>query len=216
MIASQMGHAQAVATRVWKKSPSVLDRDELTSIAYLALVRAADEWPRYCERHSYDPARVEYFAPYVDRRVNGAIMDELRKTDWVERSTREKIKSILEAGHGQDATQEQVQQRTGLSAKQVQKALSSLAARPVSLDAEGVEHGAEVDSSNSTELLQRFQQVVRELPKPEQTVLALHYFAGLELREVARMLGLTESRASRLHTEAVLRVHAALLAAAGG
>jgi RNA polymerase sigma factor for flagellar operon FliA len=205
-----------VATKVWKRAPTSLDRDELVSIAYLGLVRAAQEWPAYCQRNSYDPERVEYFAPYAERRVRGAIMDELRRSDWVKRSTREKIKQLVESGHDQGATSAELSARTGLSAQEVQVALAALQQRPVSLYAEGVEYsGTASDDTDAMDLLQKFTLAVGSLSKVEQVVLALHYFEGLELRVVARVLGLTESRASRLHTDAVLRVHAVLLEAAG-
>lgn len=223
LIADHMKLAEDVAVGVWRKAPQTMEKDELISHSYEGLVKAAHRWPVYCAENGYDLNRVEFFYPYATRVCRGKVMDELRKADWAKRSVRDKDKAMKEAGAGTGATDEEVSARTGLSAQEVREVRTSLALRPVSIDAPERESSNPsrptdlVDGDQVEELA--FETVVcqatvialRQLAMPERVVIALHYYMGKELQEVALMMDITESRASHLHTDAVLAIHAALV-----
>jgi RNA polymerase sigma factor for flagellar operon FliA len=219
LITNHVALAASVAASVYRSAPHVMEPDELRSIAYLALVQAADRWPNYCDERGYDPARTEYFAPYVTRRVRGAIIDTLRATDHATRSQRSKVKALQAAGSDLGVGEEELSRRTGLTKSEIRDAFGAAARHPVSIDSEdqdfeshfvvSVEGSMFVDA-----LLAEVVEVIASLSVVHQVVLALHYFSGLELRDVAKKLTITESRASHLHTEAVLAVHAAMSASA--
>ncbi len=219
LIHNHVALAASVAASVHRSAPHVLEADELRSIAYLALVKAATRWPSYCEENGYDPDRVEFFAPYVTRSVRGAIIDTLRSNDHASRSQRSKVKALQAAGVDAGVSEEELSRRTGFSKHEIRDALGAAARHPVSIDAPdqdfeslfviSVEGSMFVDS-----LLAEMVDVIDSLSVVHRVVLALHYFSGLELRDVATKLTITESRASHLHTEAVLAVHKALVASA--
>jgi RNA polymerase sigma factor FliA len=157
---------------------------------------------------------MQFFKPFVVRRVNGALMDAIRASDWATRSLRTKAKALQEAGQDRGVTQAQLAERTGMTIAEVRATQRGMAQRPVSLEAEELDPGAATDVESSAftaDVLAAVVDRVRGLDPDQRTVLALHYFSGKQLQEVART---TESRASQLHAAAVISVHDAMLAAA--
>ena len=219
LVRNHVALAASVARSVYRSAPHVMDADELRGIAYLALVQAAVRWPHYCEERGYDPAHVEFFVPFVTRKVRGSIYDMLRATDHASRSQRSKVKLLQAAGSDAGVEEEELVLKTGLTKREIRDAFGAAARRPVSLDSPDqdfesmltftVEGSMFVDA-----LLAEVVGVIRSLSVLHQVVLALHYFSGLELKDVATKLLITESRASHLHTDAVLAVHAVMVVSA--
>jgi RNA polymerase sigma factor for flagellar operon FliA len=208
--------AHSIAVQIWRRAPQAMDIEELKSLAYLGLVSAATRWYAYCERNEYDSGRVEFFTTYATRRMKGSIFDSLRSSDWATRSQRTKFKQLLEAGQEQGASEEELIFRTGLTSVEVRATLQSMDRRPVSIDADALDYAIESDveqNANESVMLSVVVDTIRSLSDAQQCVLAMHYFAGQELQEVAKRMNITESKASHLHTDAVLMVHAALLEA---
>lgn len=211
LIESLSGMAGQIAVSVWRSLPSSVELDELRSIAYMGLVTAASRWPAYCERNGYNPEATEFFTPYAQRRIRGAIMDSMRANDWARRTLRDRQKLIRDQPIG--STDAELAQGSGLSVKEVRTTRAGLEARPVSIDAGPFEHPTDHDTEDTV-----FEQAVRRvtvetcraMDRLHQTVIVLRYYIGLELQEIASLLGVTDSRASHIHTEAVLEVHQAL------
>ncbi len=226
LVVAHLGLAQSLAQQVWRTAPHALDADELRAIAYLGLVSAAVRWKPYCEEHSYSPQALQFFKPFLVRRVKGALYDAIRASDWAGRNLRARAKAIAEATAqaGLEAGAErsplshaELAARTGLTETEVRSTVRAMAQRPVSLEAEELDPGAadDVESSVFTRtVLDRVVTVIRALTDDQQTVIALHYHSGLQLQEVARAMGITDSRASQLHAKAVLAIHAAMREAA--
>lgn len=217
LVISQMSNARRVARQVWVRAPQSLDLEELTSLASLGLVNAAQRWEDYCAQHDYDPLRIEYFVPYAQRRMKGAIFDSLRQSDHVKRSLRDRSKVLQEHGYGSGASDAELSERTGLTRGEVREAINAVEQRPVYLEP-SMEYEMptrDVESAFMESVIVRAQvQAISFLPPAHQAVLALRYYSGLELKQIAHMLGVNESRASHVHTEAVLAVHDAMRAAA--
>jgi len=219
LIEHYLGLAQSLAQQVWRTAPHALDLDELRAIASLGLVDAADRWHPYCERNNFDPGRVEFFRPFVVRRVHGALIDALRSADWATRSLRTRAKALQEAGSDRGLPETELAERAGMTVAEVRATVRGMAQRPVSLEAVELDPacGHDVESSVAARhILGEVVAAVRGLDRDQQTVVALHYHRGLQLQEVARTMGITESRASQLHAEAVLTIHTVMVAAAGG
>jgi RNA polymerase sigma factor for flagellar operon FliA len=202
--------------------PEHVDQDDLNSAGLLGLLQAL---------RNYDPACGSSFENYARLRVRGAMLDELRRMDWVPRTVHEKARKIQD-------TIAQVEQRLGRipSEAEVAKALnisiteySDLLAeiRPatfVCLDAtcnlEGGDAGSlrdviadpeadgPLEQVSRNELKQIILNRLRELPGPQGKVLALYYGQDLHLREIAELLGLTESRICQIHSQAILSIRA--------
>jgi RNA polymerase sigma factor FliA len=217
LIEQYMGLAQSLAQQVWRTAPHALELDEMRGIAYLGLVGAAHRWEPYCAEKGYSPEALEYFRPFVVRRVHGALIDAIRSSDWATRSLRTRAKALQNAGQDRGATDRELAQRTGMSVAEVRSTLRGMAQRPVSLEAEELDPRTTdtVESSAFTTIvLSTVVTTIRELPGEQQAVLTLHYYRGMQLQDVAKTLGVSESRASALHADAVLAVHARMLTAA--
>lgn len=225
LINEHIGLARAIAVQQWKTAPYILDVEEMKSLAYMGLVDAANRWEKYCLKHGYDPAAVEYFKVYASRRIHGTVRDSIRADDWATRTLRDKAKKLKSAGQDEGASAEEMAERSGLTVKEVNKTIHRMSTRPVSLEQEVQVRGSEgserfrdpinVEGSFfENDMLSVAAEAIRELPAEQQVVLALHYYNVLEIRAVARELNITESRASQLHTKAVLTIRQALMRAA--
>lgn len=218
LVADHLGLAHSLAQQVWRTAPHALDLEELKAIAALGLVGASRRWHGYCQEHGYSPEAVEFFKPFCSRRVYGSLIDAIRQADWATRSLRTRAKALQAAGQDKGASDRELAERTGMSVGEVRATIRGMSQRPVSLDAEEFEPRARTADVESTVLtatvLGAAVTVIRLLPADQQAVLALHYHQGFQLQEVARMLAITESRASQLHARAVLAVHEAMRGAA--
>lgn len=209
--------AQSLAQQVYRTAPHALDLDELKGIAYLALCTVAQRWEPYCRENNHDPTALQFFKPFVVRRVYGALIDASRAADWATRSLRFKARLLQEAGQERGLTDQELAERTGLTVKEVRTTIREMAQRPVSLEAAELDPEASntVESDVFTDtMLARVVTVIEGLEPNERIVLALHYFDGLQLQQVAKEMGITETRASQLHARAVLIVHEAMVEAA--
>lgn len=210
--------AESLAKQVWNTAPYALELDELRGIAYLGLVQIADRWEAYCAENGHDPAATQYFKVMVVRRVRGAIYDALRRSDWATRLLRSRAKALQEAGQDTGLSETELAERSGLTLDEVRATIRDMAQRrPLSLDAEEVEPFADRDVESSavtSGILARVVECIRGMSTEERIVIALHYYQGLQLGQVAAATGMAESRVSTLHAEAVLTIHEAMRAAA--
>lgn len=210
LIKEHMGTAVSIAVQIWRTAPGSMELDELKSEAYKGLVMAANRWAEYCEDNEFDPWRLEYFRAFCSRRIRGAVLDFLRASDWASRSLRARHKALVDAAGGEQVSDRELARRTRTSVHQVRATLAGMSARPVSLEVEGVDPGSGVTVEGQVEssaMLAFFVEAVRSLEDQQGLVVVLKYYRGWELREVAGLLGVSESRVSTLHTEALLSLH---------
>lgn len=217
VVENNMGLAVSIAQSVYQSASQALEFDEVRSQAYLGLVKAAARWYAYCEERGFDPGDWQYFAAFASRRIRGEIIDSVRKKDFATRSVRDKMKVLIDAGLDRNVPVSELARITGFSEDEIRKVMAAAQRRPVSLEAAGDVAGeGSVESDHSTTaVLEKMVRHIRTLPVTSQVVLSLHYYRGMELREIATELGITESRASQLHTTAVLGVRDLLAAYLG-
>jgi RNA polymerase sigma factor FliA len=212
----------SVLARLAMTLPDHVSRDDLRSVGLIGLLQAL---------RKYDPAAGSAFETYARVRIRGAMLDELRRMDWVPRTIHEKARKIqkavarLEQQLGRAPTEMQVAGALGLSVAECTELLDEV--RPaafVCLDSaaspEDEEGGSlyEVVADNSgenpveqvsqRELKQVILERLKELPKIQRKVLALYYGEDLHLREIAEVLDLTESRICQIHSQAILSIRA--------
>ncbi len=171
----------------------------------------------------FDPDRRARFESYAQLRIRGAILDRLRTEDWAARSARAREQQVerayqeVEAREGRPATEEEVARQLGIPLGEFRDLLmamgrqSFLSLEDVGLDLEQVpsEQAWSADPAErliGRERVQRVGAAIARLPEKEQTVIAAYYNEGLTMREVGAVLGLTESRVSQLHSQALLRL----------
>ncbi len=219
LVADIIPHAEAIARRYHAKAPHALRRDDLQSIAYEGLVQAANAWPDYCARRGFQPdgEGLRFFQAYCSRRINGAILDHMRSLDWVPRSVRQAWKSMQEAGGDLNTPEAELAIATGMTAGQIRSTRAALARRPVSLD-DGdrdvpEQHGT-ASQAQVAQILRAVAEAGAHLTRQQRVVVALRYYEGMSLAEVALALGLTRGEVTAVHNSAVQEVRAAMAAAA--
>ncbi len=198
--------------------PSVL-ADDLIQSGMIGLLEAA--------RH-YDPAQGATFETYAGIRIRGAMLDEIRKSDWTPRSVHRKAREVAEAVRkvehekGRDARDHEVAEAMGLPVEEYHRILRDASgARIFSFDDPDAvgENAEEVAGEHEAEPLHRlhdedFQhnlaRAIGGLPERERLVMSLYYEQELNLREIGAVLGVSESRVCQIHGQALTRLRARL------
>ncbi|MCX8012856.1 MAG: FliA/WhiG family RNA polymerase sigma factor, partial [Rectinema sp.] len=168
-------------------------------------------------------------------RIRGAIYDHLREMDWIPRSVRKKAKQLeraiatLESRLGRPASDDEIASEMGIDRKELSRLMAKVSSSsilslheiwPAGSDSEGGMLGDTVESASSAnpdaalereEVRRVIMEAIQELPDKEKKVLVLYYYENITLREIGRILDVTESRVSQLHTKAILRLKARLL-----
>jgi RNA polymerase sigma factor for flagellar operon FliA len=214
--------AQKIAVRL----PSNIELDDLISSGVIGLMDAIEK---------YDPTRDNKFKTYAEFRIRGAILDELRAQDWVPRSVRDKAKlldrtvSDLEAELGRQATDEEVASKLNMTLDEFFELVNQV--RPVSvLSIDEIASFSNVDKKSLMSLLEDVKVAnpyiqlnlksvkdvitgaIEELPERQRLVLSLYYYEDLNLKEIGKVLRVTESRISQLHAQAISRLRSKLTA----
>ena len=209
---------QHIVGRMAVDLPARVDRDDLLGYGMVGLVAAAD---------GFDPDRGLQFSTYAYPRIRGAILDELRKADFLPRGRRDRVRELeraardLEQTQGRPPTPEELAAALGVQLEELDEILSSAhASLHVSLeDGPSEDFGAllrdpksddPVDSAEWTEMAGLLTEAIAQLPEPEQTVITLYYAEELLLKEIGSILGVTESRVSQLRSRAIYRLNVAL------
>ena len=212
--------AQKIAVRL----PSNIELDDLISSGVIGLMDAIEK---------YDPTRDNKFKTYAEFRIRGSILDELRAQDWVPRSVRDKAKLLdrtmieLEAELGRTATDDEISQRLNMNLDEFYDLINQV--RPVSvLSIDEAATFSSVDKKSILNILEGcklnnpFNQLnlksvkevvtkaIEELPERQRLVLSLYYYEDLNLKEIGKVLRVTESRVSQLHAQAISRLRAKL------
>jgi RNA polymerase sigma factor FliA len=216
-----------IALRMAAKLPSHIQAEDLISAGIIGLIDALDK---------FNPAREVQFKTYAQIRIQGAMKDELRALDWASRSMRQKVKRLeqayatLEQELGRPPSSEEVASSLGIQMDEFEEMLDDVKGTSlVSLEELGQGPPSEDKTSLLEALLTREDQdplevlnlqdlkkalslAIAELPEKERLVLSLYYFEELTMKEVGKVLNLTESRISQLHTQTVLRLRSKLKA----
>lgn len=194
--------------------------EDLVSYGIFGLIDAIDK---------YDVDKGVKFETYAGVRIRGAIIDNIRKMDWVPRTLRQKNKQLenvyleLEKELGRDPTDEEISERLNISIDETQDLIKkSSVVSLVSLD-DYLDQNQETgfmgsDKTRETpetayeieEVKQMLADAIDKLSEKEQKVVSLYYFEELSLKEISQIMGVTESRISQIHSKAVLRLKSKL------
>lgn len=194
-----------VAGRLRARLPHSVEYADLVSDGIIGLMGAIDR---------FDPDRGLTFQTFAVPRIRGAMVDALRGLDWVPRSVRDKVREVenaqrlLEARLGRVPEDPEIASELGITVPALRELYAKVAFTSVaSMEdlelADDLSEAAtqEIEDDQAKEALLR---VVDELPERDQVIIALYYFEGFTLSEIGRVLGVTESRVSQLHSRATM------------
>ena len=205
-----------IAERMAVRLPPNISKEELIGPGILGLFDAIDK---------FDSKRGIQFRTYANLRIKGAILDELRKMDWISRSVRRNINRMedairtLELKHGREPKDDEIAEEMGLDLESYYKMLSRshgvnlLSLDELMLDGTTPKISKQVSDQPSPieelkvkEIKSIIFKALSTLSKKEQIVMSLYYYDELTLKEIAKVLNLTESRISQIHSKAIIRL----------
>lgn len=194
-----------------------VEYEDLVSYGIFGLIDAIDK---------FDTRKEVKFETYASLRIRGAILDQIRKMDWIPRTVRQKQKKIdaaiknIEMKTGKSATDEEIVQELGISEDEYNGWQSQMKVTNVVSLNEFVEQGSEpvMDATSNShfaqpedvvaegELKEVLAQSLDTLTEKEKKVILLYYYEELTLKEISKVLEVSESRVSQLHTKALLKM----------
>lgn len=206
-----------IACHLHSRLPPSVQLEDLVQAGVIGLLEAA---------RNYDATQGASFATYAGIRIRGAMLDEIRRSDWTPRSVHRKVRMVAEAVHrienekGRDARDGEVAEVLGISLDEYHQILQDASsARIFSVEDVGIDgelpyvegDGRSPDplaNLQSDNFRQGLAEAISELPERERLVVSLYYDEELNLREIGEVLGVTESRVCQIHGRAMVRLRA--------
>ena len=199
-----------VAYRMVSRFPSCVEAEDLITIGTLGLIDAVDR---------FEETRSISFSAYARIRVQGAILDELRKEDWIPRSVRNRHQTILRTKDrlrdtlGRDPEHHELATALEVTPERLSEMIRDSTLRSVvSLD-DSTGAGDEPihsilpspddtpwEAATQADAAARVKEALSTLPDREKQIVDLYYYQDLSFKEIGALLGVTESRVSQLHS----------------
>jgi RNA polymerase sigma factor for flagellar operon FliA len=189
--------------------PQEIQLDDLLQVGMIGLVQAVE---------NYDPSQGASFNTFAGIRVKGAMLDEVRRSDWRPRSVQRKMKSVsraieqVEARVGRIASDTEIAEELEMTLDEYQLMSGELAcSRMTSLeDSEVLVDENQADDPLSqiekSKLKKALSLAIQKLPEKERLMMSLYYRDELNLKEIGEVLGVSESRVSQIHGQALARL----------
>jgi RNA polymerase sigma factor for flagellar operon FliA len=210
---------------------SLLEAEDLVSYGMIGLINAIDR---------FDPSRGVRFEAFASVRIRGAVIDQLRSLNWLPRSAISRVRQIesvlavLEQKLGRPAKEKEVAEEMGVSTDRYRQILLEMNSTVLSLDAplgslsqddevtslsellEDHTAPGPVEQAEQQELTEMLSAAIEALPERERLLLALYYQEELTMKEISKILAVSESRVCQLHMQAVMRLRSSLSAYRSG
>lgn len=216
LIMDHLPKVRYIADRIAAKLPPSVERDDLYGAGVVGLIDAVER---------FDASRGIAFTTFAELRVRGAILDNLRSTDWASRTVRRRAREIqaayshLEQQKGGTVSEEEVAFHLNIPISELRENLRDIRGLKISnLDERDEETGlcvADLVSDTSLSPLEELGNnehrrnlatAIDKLPERERQVIALYYVEELTMKEIGEVLGVTESRVSQLRSQAIVRM----------
>lgn len=205
------------ALRYYHIVQSVLELNDLISAGIKGLLEALN---------NYNPSMNVPVASFIDYRIRGAILDEIRSLDVFSKEFRKKIEDVKKAYRnlkqsGKEPTDEELAASLNITEKQLQEIYQSITASDIiSLDApltgqngdklmalEVISDGKDIfEEINLRQLREKLASAIETLSETEKLVISLYYYEELNMKEIAHILGVSLSRVSQIHGKALLKL----------
>ncbi len=206
-----------IAHHLLARLPATVDLDDLMQAGLIGLIEAAG---------NYNSEKGASFETYAGIRIRGAMLDEVRKLDWTPRSVHQKHRNVsqaiarLEAELGRSPTEREIAAELDIDIEDYHRILAdSSGCRLFSIEQPSEHHDARIDIAEDNVLEPDSQlsaddvksavaEGILQLPEREQLVLSMYYHRELNLKEIGAVLGVSESRVSQIHGQALHRLRA--------
>lgn len=210
-----------VAVQLAPNYNKYIDLDDLISYGNIGLLDAIEK---------YDMDKGVKFETYASIRIRGAIIDEIRKLDWVPRSTRQKFKIVekaieeVENTLGRSASMYEIANYLSIPTEELEEILAQMSSYAIiSMDEQILELVNEMSANTINqnqltpeditvreEIKQSLTKAIESLQERDRLIITLYYYEEFTLKEIGKILNITESRVSQLHTRALSRLKAKL------
>jgi RNA polymerase sigma factor for flagellar operon FliA len=217
LLTEHMTLVKRLAHQMKAKLPPSVEVDDLVQAGMMGLLDAIN---RYEENHGAQ------FETYAVLRIRGAMLDELRSSDWMPRSTRANMRKVetamaaLQQQLGRPPSESEVAKSLKLSLADYQDLLGDSGGHQLVyyedfhddeggdsfLDRHAVDDADPLKSLLDTDFRQTVIDAIDALPPREKMLMGLYYEEELNLKEIGAVMGVSESRVSQLHTQAVARL----------
>ncbi|GAB4398269.1 MAG: RNA polymerase sigma factor FliA [Rhodoferax sp.] len=210
-----------LAHHMMAKLPANVQLDDLIQVGMIGLSEALSR---------YEATQGVQFETFATQRIRGAMLDELRENDWVSRGTRKSQKDIedairrLEQKLGRAPRESEIAQELGMTLADYQELLNKVRGTQLiyledmtndSEDEDGfLDRHLGDPSADPANVLrdQRMREAlvaaIKTLPEREQFVMSMYYEQDMNLKEIAAVLDVTESRVCQLHSQSIARLRA--------
>lgn len=200
-----------------------MEYEDLAHQGLIGLIEAVDR---------FDPDYGTKFSTYASVRIRGKVLDYMRSSDWLSRGARQRVRTIQKAvsdlweKHQREPSEEELAKHLGISLDKVQQAMGDANHVVLSLDTmlvtgkdsdldfhETLKDEGQPDPSAmfaDAELKESLVEAIQKLSEREQYVLSLYYVEELTLKEVGKVLEVSESRVSQIHARAIMNLKAVL------
>ncbi len=206
-----------IAIHLKGRLPETVQLDDLVQSGLIGLLEAV---------RNYDHSHGASFETYASIRIRGAMLDEVRRNDWVPRSVHRRARELaaavkaIEARCGRHAQDSEIAEELGLSLDEYFRLLQEISGnRVLSFDELGQEDESGLEQVACTgpgvvDTLEREQMhgvlsdCIEQLPERERLVMSLYYGDEMNLKEIGQVLGVSESRVCQIHSQALVRLKA--------
>jgi len=214
-----------LAHHMMAKLPASVEVDDLIQVGLIGLSEALSR---------YETGQGAQFETFATQRIRGAMLDELRENDWMSRGSRKNQKDIeqalrrLEHRLGRSPIESEIAAELGLSLSDYQSLLGKVRGTQLIYledmgrsgeDDDGFldRHVADNDADplnllGDQRLRQALVTAIKTLPEREQFVMSMYYEQDMNLKEIAAVLNITDSRVCQLHSQSVARLRAKIRA----
>jgi RNA polymerase sigma factor for flagellar operon FliA len=218
LVSKHAALVKRIAYHLMSRLPPSVQADDLIQAGMIGLLEAS---------RNYDASHGASFETYAGIRIRGAMLDEIRRTDWTPRSVHRKARQVAEAvreienQYGRDARDIEVAEKLGIDLNEYHRILQdATGCRVFSIDDAGVNgddapqpvadapRNEPLDRLHNEDFKSALAEAISNLPERERLVMAMYYDEELNLREIGEVLGVSESRVCQIHGQALIRLRA--------
>ena len=207
-----------IAYHLKARLPATVQTEDLCQAGMIGLIEAV---------RNYDQSLGAKFETYAGIRIRGAMLDELRRSDWAPKSVHRRGRELTEAIHvvenrtGRDARDSEVAEQMGIPLEEYNKILQDSSTCIMSMEQLGLDKdefvGGMMDlvsdpmkKQQQRDFKESLMRAIAGLPERERMIVTLYYDSELNLREIGSVIGVTESRVSQLLNQAHARLRSRL------